>query len=125
MIDIPAASALRVAGEMGLLARNPQRPLVIGNDAGEDLHQRAFAGPVLTDDGVEFARSHVKAHRSQDAVTPGNRLVMFSTAMMGFVDSISKFTTRRKARYRPHHVWFESRISRSGRERPRIVFSEC
>src|SRR5262249_41406311 len=33
---------------------------VIGDDAGEDLHQGRFAGAVFTDDGVQFARLDVQ-----------------------------------------------------------------
>ena len=57
---------------MDFLAGNPQRALIVGNDAGEDLHQCAFARAVLPDNRMEFTGADVEGHiiESGDARKP-------------------------------------------------------
>ena len=59
---------------MARLAVDADLALVRLQVAGEDVHQRRFAGAVLADDGVDLAGPEVDETRSS-ASTPGNRLV--------------------------------------------------
>ena len=48
------------AGEADRLAGQQQLAVVVGDHAGQNLHQRAFAGAVLAADRVQLARQHVE-----------------------------------------------------------------
>ncbi len=90
LVDDAHAGPLGVAraGKAHRLAAQVQGSLELGNHAGEDLHQRALAGPVLADDGVQLRRGECRTKRSDSAMTPGNRFVTRSIEMM---DSAAMF----------------------------------
>ncbi len=53
------------AGELHRLAAKSQFTLVTANHAGQDFHQRAFAGPVFADDGMQFSGRNVDRNIGQ------------------------------------------------------------
>ena len=59
--DAGGFGVARARKRTGLPARCSS-PVVIGDYAGEDFHQGAFAGAVFAADGVELARRHVEGH---------------------------------------------------------------
>ena len=64
LVDDRDARALGVlhAGETNRRSRKPNRAFVFDMDAGEDFHQSAFAGAVLTHQGVHFAAHQVEVY---------------------------------------------------------------
>ena len=50
------------AGEANRLAAQPQGSFELGNHARDDFHQRAFAGPILADDGMHLAAANIERH---------------------------------------------------------------
>ena len=66
-MDDAHAGPLGVGGaaEADGTSADGQFALVVGDDAGEALHERAFSGPVLADEGVELPLGHVHGHVAQ------------------------------------------------------------
>ena len=66
-MDHADAQALGIPGIIDLDRLPPQADLafILGQGSGQDLHQGALPGPVLTDQGVNFAAGHGKIHRGQ------------------------------------------------------------
>ncbi len=61
----PGRECVARRGEVLRAPAEPHRARVFGVDAGDDLHQRRFAGAVLADQAVDFAGCEGEIHPAQ------------------------------------------------------------